>query len=179
MNLNLVPFGKANYTHAGENYTFNCHHGEKECMGNKVHACALKKIMDMDMQVKFINCVMTMNAEKKPEEYPTKMCANDVKLAADVTSQLESCATSNEGDALLAEFGDMTMKFQNPLKSVPSVTFTNEPNKDNAEATSNFRMALCSQIMDPKPAICNKNSASSYHSSLFLVPLTYFFTLKL
>lgn len=58
----------------GDNYTFTCHHGEKECVGNKVQACALKLIPatpDMDLQVKYINCLMAM-AKSSVDMYPTK-----------------------------------------------------------------------------------------------------------
>nr|ATU82950.1 secreted Thiol reductase-like protein [Pristhesancus plagipennis] len=178
MNLTLVPFGKANYTQTGDNYTLNCHHGVKECVGNKVQACALKKIMDMDMKVKFINCVMTETRDSKPEEYPTKKCANDLKLAADLITQIESCATSAEGDGFFVEMGEMTNKYQNPLTSVPTVSINNDHNTDNKAATSNFQKTLCSHITDPKPAICTKNGGSSITPAILLVPLSYLFTLK-
>nr|XP_023024219.1 GILT-like protein 1 [Leptinotarsa decemlineata] len=40
--VDLIPFGKANFTKEDGNYTFTCQHGELECHGNKVHSCALK-----------------------------------------------------------------------------------------------------------------------------------------
>uniref|UniRef100_A0A224XSD0 Putative gamma-interferon-inducible lysosomal thiol reductase n=1 Tax=Panstrongylus lignarius TaxID=156445 RepID=A0A224XSD0_9HEMI len=85
IDLHLVPFGKSNYTRMGDNYTFACHHGEKECVGNRVQACALEIIpkSDMDLQVKYINCLMSMSKSSE-DVYPTKACADEVKLGADM-----------------------------------------------------------------------------------------------
>ncbi len=40
-------------------YSFDCQHGERECKGNTVHACAIKHIGDQDKVVQHVVCMMT------------------------------------------------------------------------------------------------------------------------
>lgn len=44
VDLKLIPFGKSTYKTQGSETLFDCHHGEAECYGNKVHACAISHI---------------------------------------------------------------------------------------------------------------------------------------
>ncbi|XP_073976873.1 gamma-interferon-inducible lysosomal thiol reductase 1 [Rhodnius prolixus] len=182
MDLQLVPFGKSNYTHMGDNYTFTCHHGEKECVGNKVQACALKLIPatpDMDLQVKYINCLMAM-AKSSVDMYPTKSCAEEVKLGGDVLEKIESCATTNEGNDYLAALGDKTMKFQNPLISVPTVVVDHYDAKEKDDARNDFKSVLCAHIKDGKPAECGKSGSSvAMYPAALLVPLLLAFSIRL
>lgn len=48
-----------NITSEGK-YEFTCHHGEAECNGNKVQACALHKLTMPDHEIDYIACLMTM-----------------------------------------------------------------------------------------------------------------------
>ena len=38
--------------HSDNEYMFDCHHGAKECYGNKIHACALKTVSNPFMLIK-------------------------------------------------------------------------------------------------------------------------------
>jgi len=42
-------------------WSFECQHGPEECRGNKVQACGLKYIANVDQQVAYVNCVMGDN----------------------------------------------------------------------------------------------------------------------
>lgn len=52
-------------------YEFQCHHGELECTGNKVQACALK-ILTPEKAVNYINCLMEIpnNQTSNSTGYP-------------------------------------------------------------------------------------------------------------
>ena len=49
-NLTLEPYGKCNQTYdaATSEYDFSCQHGQYECMGNMVMACAVSKLYAFD-----------------------------------------------------------------------------------------------------------------------------------
>lgn len=57
-------------------YTFDCHHGPKECIGNKIMACILNVYQKQDDQLKLMNCTSsTISANPKIETYPgPKVC---------------------------------------------------------------------------------------------------------
>ena len=37
-------------------YSFECQHGEDECLGNMYHACAVEKIKDQELRLNIIKC---------------------------------------------------------------------------------------------------------------------------
>lgn len=92
-------------TRDGEAYKFTCHHGPAECKGNKIHACAIKKIDGgvpsenlgyNRKSVGFINCLMArVKNDGDNTEFPTKDCAevNNVSNQVDI----ENCANHVEG----------------------------------------------------------------------------------
>ena len=55
------------------NVKISCHHGEEECVGNKIQSCILEgsAIPSNVTQVKIIDCLM--KEAKRSEPYPTKM----------------------------------------------------------------------------------------------------------
>lgn len=63
INLKFVPFGKSQSKDTNGDL-FECHHGPKECAGNKLHSCALENLNGKaDEQMKFVNCQMLADAD--------------------------------------------------------------------------------------------------------------------
>jgi len=170
MNITLVPFGKATFTksEAGD-YTFDCHHGEKECRGNKAIACVLKeKDSTFADQFKFINCTSSMiAANTKMETYPIKECAMMANMKEEM---IRSCAEGMSGSEFLAEYGNKTHDLNPPLTSVPTVVFNDKFMKSDSDmAVSDFRKALCSRISGTKPAECAKSGAPVLQTAILPV----------
>merc|ERR1719348_2326702 len=67
LTISFKPFGKANFTENDQSWDFTCQHGPNECWGNKVQACALKKIPDTESIVPLINCLMMSTISLGPE----------------------------------------------------------------------------------------------------------------
>ncbi|XP_046682162.1 GILT-like protein 1 [Homalodisca vitripennis] len=90
MTVSLIPYGKAKTQRAESgDVTFSCHHGEKECRGNKAIACTLKSPSStFEDQFKFINCTSSIIAANiNMEQYPINDCAagsifkaNDIQM---------------------------------------------------------------------------------------------------
>lgn len=160
LELHLVPYGKSSYTTQGSEVMFTCHHGENECYGNKVHACAIQHIQGNSYQpemsrenltLQYVNCLMH-RAQLKDGAFPTKRCADEVKI--DQWQQIMDCANSTEGSQLLKQHGDVTNKLQMPLKSVPTVAFKQTFDDELQKlSVSSFRHALCKNL-SPQPVEC-------------------------
>lgn len=186
VNLNLVPYGKSEMNKTGDNIMFKCHHGEAECEGNKIQACALRHIEDgkntqglgyNKIAVAFINCLMdkaTRDGDKA--KFPIEECGtvNNVK---DIIKTIEDCSKNPEGSDLLFKMGKMTEELNPKLKSVPTVIF-NKMQKDDdiSEANSNFVKALCQYIKGDKPAECNGASVLNFSLlAAFVAVAAYFY----
>lgn len=185
MDLHLVPFGKSSYTTKGSEVTFECHHGENECYGNKVHACAIEHIQgnsyqpDMsreNLTLEYVNCLME-RAQFRDASFPLKVCAEKVKI--DQADAIEKCANDNEGSILLKKYGDMTNKLQVPLKSVPTVAFKQTYDEELQKmSVSSFRHALCKNL-SPQPVACLPASASTISSFAAIMIAAAFLITKL
>ncbi|XP_075229155.1 GILT-like protein 1 [Lycorma delicatula] len=160
VDLTLVPFGRATYNITeGNQYKFMCHHGELECEGNKVQACALKILPSAVNTYKYISCMMEMMAgSNKSGAYPGNQCASANGIDY---KPIETCAQTRQGDEYLAALGDMTVALEPMLKSVPTIVFNDKFSKeDNEFAQVNFKMALCNHISGTKPDQCSENNDS-------------------
>lgn len=148
IDLKLVPFGKSTFRTEGSDVKFECHHGPNECYGNKVHACAIDNIQGNSYRQDFtreslilayVDCLM---ANGHDPAFPIERCAEEIDYKN--WEILRDCANSTDGSKLLQRFGEETLAFQNPLKSVPTVVFKNQFD-DNLQKRSldNFRNVLC------------------------------------
>uniref|UniRef100_A0A182QA48 Gamma-interferon inducible lysosomal thiol reductase n=1 Tax=Anopheles farauti TaxID=69004 RepID=A0A182QA48_9DIPT len=188
LELHLVPFGKSTYTTQGSDVLFTCHHGENECYGNKVHACAIQhiqgnsyqpEISKEDLTLEYINCLMH-RAQLKDGAFPTKRCADEAKI--DQWQAIMECANSTEGSQLLKQYGDVTNKLQMPLKSVPTIAFKQTFDDELQKlSVSSFRHALCKNL-SPQPVEClDLPSAASVSGSFAsaLIALAMFLVSRL
>ncbi|CAB0000903.1 unnamed protein product [Nesidiocoris tenuis] len=110
LNINLVPFGNARY----QGKTIVCQHGEEECLGNKIHACAIKRLNNQLQQVQFVGCM-----DKIPSvEDGGKQCSAKFNLEWE---DVQSCANGSEGEALHASYGKATLALSPTNPFVPVV----------------------------------------------------------
>lgn len=158
-NLKMVPYGKSKLVSGSDPTTwkFTCHHGERECYGNKVHGCALERTHDLDASLRFIVCLMKKTLEDRTAPYPVEDCAS----ATNVDSRdIIQCANYTAGNEVLKKYGDETDSFMNPLVSVPTVSFDGKFDKKFQEmAVENFAYAICKRL-DHAPQECQHVSGA-------------------
>ncbi|CAH0548552.1 unnamed protein product [Brassicogethes aeneus] len=186
VNLTLVPYGKSTTESNLGNLVFKCHHGDIECYGNKLHACALHNIergnntMGLGFNkvaTGFVNCLMDKSVKKEDQEpqmsFPSNDCANLNQVPN--VNIIDNCAKHHDGSTYLAQAGNMTDMLMKPLKSVPTIVFDKiYKMEDSQMAQKNFVKALCQYIkMSPKPATCLENSAYTKEISVTAILLAF------
>ncbi|KAL3270678.1 hypothetical protein HHI36_021206 [Cryptolaemus montrouzieri] len=188
VNLTLVPYGKSKTNRENNQITFECHHGEGECRGNKLQACALKHIDNGSnteglgynkITTAFINCLMDqVKRDGNNTEFPAKRCA-DLNGVTNTISMIEKCQGDPEANTLLAALGDATEALNPKLKSVPTIVFNKQVKEEDSKlANDNFIKALCQYIQGEKPAECTSSSATSLGINTLIVLIAvscYFF----
>lgn len=65
--LKFIPFGRAKSLDA-EGNEFECHHGPKECLANRIHSCGIKYLKSQDAKQQFVVCQMRTEADQTGKE---------------------------------------------------------------------------------------------------------------
>lgn len=65
--LEFVPFGRAKSLD-GEGNEFECHHGPKECVANKIHSCGVEHLGSQGAKQQFVVCQMRTEADQTGKE---------------------------------------------------------------------------------------------------------------
>jgi len=138
--VEFVPYGKATTTGSSGSYEFTCQHGQKECDGNKMHACALKHINSTELKTEFIHC--SMSAKSPPKALPE--CAEKLEINA---TNIEACVGGEEGNELLAISGRQTHALRPRLHFVPWIRYNKVFTEDNLEhSQDNFKSVICAEL---------------------------------
>lgn len=138
--VEFVPYGKATTTGSSGSYGFTCQHGQKECDGNKMHACALKHVNSTELKVEFIHC--SMSTKSPPKSLPE--CAEKLQVN---TTDIEACIEGEEGDELLASNGRQTHALRPKLYFVPWIRYNKVFTEENLENSQhNFKSVLCAEL---------------------------------
>ncbi|CAL8110003.1 unnamed protein product [Orchesella dallaii] len=114
--VDFFPYGKAVTEFINGSIVFNCQHGERECVGNKLQACAVAKFSRAEAAA-FINC--TMKLFNPP--YGDRECATSI-LGLNYTN-IENCYYSWQSDVLHAYNGIKTKDLRPSLYFVPWPVF--------------------------------------------------------
>jgi len=127
MNIDLVPFGKANYVkRADDTITFRCQHGPRECYGNTIQACAIKQLNDIDVVLPFVYC---MERENFPDRAGEK-CSTQSNIT---WSDIRTCADGSEGQQHLMVAGDRTLGLSPKLRFVPRIEINDAYTQENQD----------------------------------------------
>lgn len=155
MNLTLYPFGNAReHTTPDGSYSFICQHGQDECTGNMVEACAMKYHPKTEDHLPFILCLE--NGENSPARDGQK-CAK-AQGWSDWTD-INTCVNGKEGVALMHAIAQKTGALQPPHTYVPWPVLNGSPlDPDSSDLTQ----AVCKAYKgSSSPAACKALYAKS------------------
>ncbi|KPJ02238.1 Gamma-interferon-inducible lysosomal thiol reductase [Papilio xuthus] len=148
--VKLVPYGKATHDKVDGKWQFTCQHGPDECYGNKVQACILKdrSLQDTD-KMELVMCLMGNASPDKSLD----TCLGQVNKSNN-SDKIKRCASGEQGDALLASYGDKTDLVQRPLSFVPTIIINEKFDQAiQDQAVNDLRGVVC-RVAVNKPAIC-------------------------
>jgi len=137
-----------------QNYVFLCQHGEAECLGNMIQACAVKELKEPSQYLSLIFCMSALPqfaVEKSSFE-----CAKELKM--DLTP-VRACVQSPEGRAHMYQITTFSNTLNPPRQHVPWVTLDDE-HFEEAD-TGDLLSPLCRKLSAPRPAACAKVSFSN------------------
>lgn len=144
INIDFVPYGKANQTQHKGHWVFTCQHGPEECKGNRLHACLVDSLYPRRSKklVNVIGCLMGNNDHFKA----LPQCAKKVKLNPD---KFIKCAKNKKGEKLLAAFGDRTHNFTPLINYVPTIVFNDVYNEEESRtAEKDLESIVCKYVPD-------------------------------
>lgn len=133
--------------HVEQNYVFLCQHGEAECLGNMIQACAVKELKEPSQYLSLIFCMSALPqfaVEKSSYE-----CARELKM--DLTP-VRACAQSKDGRANMYDITQHSNTLNPVRKHVPWITLDGE-HFDEAD-TGDILTPLCRKLSEPRPAAC-------------------------
>ncbi len=150
INLKLIPGAKMSYEITDKNIYFSCKHGDNECFGNTMHACALNKLSKSEA-FKYIICYMNYIAYYRLDNYGVNEYCSQMQNIS--TNLLTDCAQGNEGKNYMITF----LKRKNGLDVYWSPqAFVNGKSEDSI--LSDLTEYAC-KILDSKKQsndVCNK-----------------------
>lgn len=148
--VKMVPYGKSTHDKVNGKWQFTCHHGPDECYGNKIQACILKDRNLQDTEkMELVICLMNQpNPDKSLDT-----CLAQISKDSEST-KLKRCASSDQGDNLLATYGDKSDTVQRPLAFVPTIIVNEKFDQAiQDEAFTDLKAVVC-RVAVNKPSIC-------------------------
>ncbi|XP_048002282.1 GILT-like protein 2 isoform X2 [Leguminivora glycinivorella] len=129
-----------------------CQHGEKECYGNKLHACAIDIVKDMTVAEPYISCMMngTWGGGGSTDMDATK-CGDLMKIDS---KPIIECAKGKKGEELLEYYGKETEKVK--FHGVPAVRI----NGEDFDLIDDLKKKICEALKNPPPECKTKNLLS-------------------
>ena len=148
LEVELVPYGNADYKKEGEKITFTCQHGQAECKGNKLFACAFTLYPDNDSQVKFLQCAENSDEPQNSGE----QCSTEAGLD---WNKINQCLTSDEGDNYVYNMALKTDALQPAHEYVPWV-LVNGDHSYEEQAEEDLLKLACDLYKGTKPDVCTQ-----------------------
>ncbi|CAG9855444.1 unnamed protein product [Phyllotreta striolata] len=149
VNLDLIPYGKAQTIETDGQIEFQCQHDAVECFANKIHSCSIFLISDPLLQLEYISCMIKDNTI--PDDAGER-CAKefeDIKYNA-----ISECANGAKGTILLKENGERTHSLKPAVTFIPTIELNGNQNLvSQALILKDLKKALCLTLKN-NPSVC-------------------------
>ncbi|CAG0915333.1 unnamed protein product [Notodromas monacha] len=119
LDVELIPYGKAETIRSSDDYTFECQHGPLECEGNKVHSCVIAAVKEGDdpkQIVRYVDCMIKRNRDPLGIG---KQCNDNLKFGH--WDEIQACSKGKQGNQLLAKYGEMTHNLRPKIDFIPTI----------------------------------------------------------
>ncbi|XP_061587205.1 gamma-interferon-inducible lysosomal thiol reductase [Cololabis saira] len=158
MDVTLVPYGNAQEKPDKDKYTFECQHGEQECLGNMIETCFLNMSR---MAFPIIFCMESSADVIKAAESCVQLY--DPQLSME---KVKACVSGDQGNQLMHQNALQTGALNPPHKYVPWVTINGEHTEElQNKAMSSLFTLVCSLYKGAKPPACGGIQKLHYKSS--------------
>ncbi|XP_053638813.1 gamma-interferon-inducible lysosomal thiol reductase [Cherax quadricarinatus] len=148
MEVEMFPFGNAEYEADGDGWVFTCQHGDEECHGNMIHACAKDHFKDINIEMEFVNCLLSA-------DYPPNAGATCAAQVGQDWAPLEECVSSLEGQNLLHDVAVQEEKLDPQLYFVPWILVNDVFDEDLVtECQVDLKYVVCSTYTGTLPEAC-------------------------
>jgi len=164
VNITLHPFGNAQiidrsdisvgyqFWHADQKYPLVvCQHGESECLGNKIQACAMDFLGKQELYMPFVLCMASYNTTLSVESTSYK-CGTALGISM---TELKRCTHSDRGQELILSHGVASSPKTLGRGWVPWVVING---KHYEEADKNNLVHVLCSVLSPKPKLCEGTS---------------------
>ncbi|KRY09445.1 GILT-like protein F37H8.5, partial [Trichinella patagoniensis] len=126
VDFNLIPYGNARRTQLNNTWTIQCQHGPVECALNKLHGCAISKLVYVGKWFPLIVCLEEAAKLKMDPDAAFLLCSKKKKLDQTLSKAIYKCADSVEGAVLCATFGDGSGIHQRTTQWLPLLSMLTE-----------------------------------------------------
>ncbi|KAL0966652.1 hypothetical protein UPYG_G00297890 [Umbra pygmaea] len=155
MTVNLVPFGNAQETAKGKQYTFTCQHGEEECLGNMIETCILNASAN---PFQIIYCMEASSNVVKAGQACVELFDPTIKW-----DSIMSCVKGDLGNQLMHQNALKTGALKPPHQYVPWIVINGEHTEDlQNKAMGSLFTLVCSMYKGKKPEACGA-ALTRYH----------------
>ncbi|KRZ11388.1 GILT-like protein F37H8.5 [Trichinella zimbabwensis] len=108
VDFNLIPYGNARRTKLNNKWTIQCQHGPVECALNKLHGCAISKLVYVEKWFPLIVCLEEAAKLKMDPDTAFLLCSKKKKLDQTLSIAIYKCAYSIEGDLIQLQMAEIT-----------------------------------------------------------------------
>ncbi|XP_063358056.1 GILT-like protein 1 isoform X2 [Cydia amplana] len=148
------------YAHHNRNYertkengktVFECQHGEEECYGNKLHACAIDILKNTTRSVSYISCMMSGQWQNSgSNDNGATRCGKEMGINA---KKIIKCAKGKKGEELLEYYGKETDRDVPNKEGVPWSLINGK--YVNGGELDKWLATICAALEHPPPQ-CKK-----------------------
>ncbi|KRY10291.1 GILT-like protein F37H8.5 [Trichinella patagoniensis] len=108
VDFNLIPYGNARRSQLNNTWTIQCQHGPVECALNKLHGCAISKLLYVGKWFPLIVCLEEAAKLKMDPDAAFLLCSKKKKLDKTLSIAIYKCANGVEGDLIQLEMAEIT-----------------------------------------------------------------------